>query len=169
MYPRGSYLSGDYYRMARQEQELKDEVFKKLRDWGVKKVVVSFSGYNDEGGPDNCDLIDAKDQKIGFLTYDELVFYELTPKQKRVKYRTQTRTYGNEHWGYRTDKTKVPVVGKTIKGDEFDRFWRVLEGPVDEVYGGWGGETAVWGTVTWDTKTQESEWTEEREYRGGGW
>ena len=61
-----------------------------LRDLGIAKVVIEFSGGNDEGGPDSTEYLNADGTAVDGV--------ESSSAHSRRKWDSETATYGPEEW-----------------------------------------------------------------------
>lgn len=107
----------------------KYEVFRGLRERGVKGAVVDFSGGNDEGGVDN----------ITFVMQDG----------------TKKRFDGDVYASHRDstfDGTRWVTLSAKVSAD--DALATALAAPVDDEYGSFAGEFHVSGTVLWDAEAE---------------
>lgn len=133
-----------------------------LRERGVAKVVVHFSGGNDEGGADLTEFFDAADEKV------EVPRSRATEDQR---YDQATRRWLSAGWVVNERApdgergwTQRPATDDEILLAQLDR---VLEEPIYDRYGSFAGDFEVYGTVTWDVATgkhemhgeMRSEWT----------
>ena len=102
----------------------RDGVFAALKSKGVSKVLVHYSGGNDEGGVNQIELFDANGENIGEM---------------------QEYYGGSSIWDEATNTWKPAEA----PNDE-QRLSEALCAPVYNKYGGFAGEYYVDGIVTWD-------------------
>lgn len=150
--PYADRRSPTYYMSAEEKQ-----VFKTLRDNGVAKARVDVWGGNDEGGAGSIYLYDKEGKQTGYINYDEVVFFARTPKRNQIKMRTEVPNVYPDPETNKKYARQVPVKGKTITGEEAEKIRNVLEGPVEDEYGGWGGQS-ISGYMEWDTETGKTDW-----------
>lgn len=109
--------------------------FEILRQKGIAKAVLTFSGGNDEGGVD----------EIRLIAVDEAW--------------NQTVTQLDPHWGEYTEyvwdaekqqhveKPKPPKTPEDVLNEELAE---ILCAPVEVEFGSWCGDFSAYGTLTWD-------------------
>lgn len=107
-------------------------IFAELRKRGITKVVVSFSGGNDEGGADGVVGHTADGTEVVF---DEPGVY--TNWQDQGKYLVG--------WG----ENARPATEEELKQQQ---LLDVLEAPIYAEYGSFAGDFSVYGTLTWDVE-----------------
>ncbi len=111
-----------------------DQIFDELRRRNITKVVVAFSGGNDEGGAD------------GFTAhYTNGTEQELPVVHVYVDYQTQQHVVSA---GYADgEHTTRPATPEEIA---HAALLEALEQPIFDRWGGFSGDFHVDGTLTWD-------------------
>jgi hypothetical protein len=102
----------------------RDGVFAALKSKGIAKVLVHYSGGNDEGGVNQIELFDANGENIGEM---------------------QEYYGGTSVWDEATNTYKPAP-----PPSDDQRLAEALGAPVYNKYGGFAGEYYVDGIVTWD-------------------
>lgn len=119
-----------------------------LRDQGVAKVVIDFSGGNDEGGADAASFLDANGDGVK-MPDSGVNAYE------RERWDSANQRYVSEGW-------VVWSVGPTGKQEQREataeeiaaaKLEKVLEAPIYDRWGSFAGEFYVHGTLEWDVAT----------------
>lgn len=128
-------------------------VFAKLKQLGITRVDVSFSGGNDSGGADGMTVTYADG-----TTKDESPFPDVHPRAVQ-EYRTGNWVV----WG-----DFVPGVGRTHRPAtpaeiEAVQWSDALEAPIYNRWGSFAGEFSVSGTLVWDVTAGEVRLTGEEE------
>lgn len=120
----------------------KERAFTLLRDRGFTKVVVEFSGGNDEGGAD----------AVTATTKDGLLV-PLVSSAYHMRY-TRHQDGGwedvDEGWIIYENSDRRPATDQEI---EMGSLLELLEQPVYDEYHTFAGDFEVQGTVTWDVAT----------------
>ncbi len=146
--------NGKERRMSETPTMTREAVFEALGARGATKALVSFSGGNDEGGPDTVTLLGPEGKELdevrdyvpnqvfdddGAMLFDE--FEDLHGKF----WRPRTRPYTDE------EAREMALCD-------------ALAAPIDDEYGGFAGDFSVSGTLVWDvaagTVTMRGEETE---------
>lgn len=124
---------------------IRSQVFDKLVEMGVKKVVVGFTGGHDEGGVDSVVLTmnDGKEQEM---------------PDPNIAWDSYNKRYYRFGQGYDHTASAVPT------GDELLHL--ALIRPVFDKYHTFAGEFSVEGQVVWDVEERTAsmranEWTEQ--------
>lgn len=104
-----------------------------LRKKGAVKAVLEFSGGHDEGSVSSITL------------YDEYGNGKDLPTWYCGGYRIEPAPGG----GY----TETPL---STPANEDEELADLLEGPINERFGSWGGSPSTEGTLTWDVATGEA-------------
>ena len=110
-----------------------ERLFDTLSTQGITKVVVSFSGGNDEGGADSA-----------IAYYADGTEKDLSLVQVYVDHRTQTHLVGEYVDGKLTTRPATPAEIAQAA------LMEALEQPIYERWGGFAGDFHVNGTLTWD-------------------
>lgn len=105
--------------------------FELLRKKGAVKAVLMFAGGHDEGGVDEITLYDEHDNGVALPTW-YCGGYSLT--------------------GEAPNYTWVPL---STPQNEDEELADLLEGPINERYGSWGGVPSTEGTLIWNVLTEE--------------
>ena len=109
---------------------------------------VSFSGGNDEGGPDNILVLDADGRQIGTLSEYEgrpWDVFELDATGAPVMEKVKTDFYPHEH--------ETQKVATKKAGPRYARAAEELTYPIDYCYGSFAGSPYISGTLSWDLST----------------
>lgn len=123
-----------------------------LRQRGIVKVDVHFSGGNDEGGADRFTATTADGTEVD-LGFDTHAYRDST-------YDTTTRSWRHGSWvvgSWDQETRKHSTRPATDAEVESARLRDALESPIYAEYGSFAGEFYVDGTCTWDVATGKSE------------
>lgn len=125
----------------------RSQVFAHMNANGIAKIVVSFSGGNDEGGADGMTAHltngTTKEMQPGEIAYQEW------PENSWVVHDYDQATHTS---------TKRPATPEEIALTELNE---ALEGPIYDTYGGFAGEFHVSGVLTWDAAARTAKMTGE--------
>jgi hypothetical protein len=121
-----------------------------LRQKGVAKVEISFSGGNDEGGADGAVYLDANGEKVELPRGNAHENESWDPASRRYISQGWIVTDWHRDSGY----TSRPATEEEI---QFSKLEKVLEEPIYDRYGSFAGEFHVHGTLTWDVATAKHE------------
>lgn len=113
----------------------KSRALQELRNKGVVKVEIAFSGGNDEGGAESFHAYDTEGNEV---TIGEANAYKDYRSEKWTVYEYDRQTGGR----IQRDATPDEIVLASIR--------EVLEEPIYDRYGSFAGEFYVDGTLTWD-------------------
>ncbi len=122
-------------------------------------VEVSFSGGNDEGGPDSIRVLDEKGRHVGTLSeYEDHPWevFELNAGGAPVMEKVETDLYPYE---YEREKLAAKKAGPRYAEAAMD-----LVVPIDAHYGSWAGAPYITGTLTWDLATGRSTMEDQPSY-----
>lgn len=117
-----------------------------LRDRGVAKVVIQFSGGNDEGGADGVDFLDADGNKVEGIDNGAHVYENET-------WDSVNRRYVSQGWivsAYNRAEGRYEDREATADEIAIAKLTSILEAPIYDRYGSFAGEFHAYGTVTWD-------------------
>ena len=106
----------------------KERTFELLRKKGATKAVLTFEGGHDEGS---------------------VQMIEMTKKDGEVE---DLPTYYCGGYGYSEEAGAWVPMGKPANEDE--ELADLLEGPINEAFGSWGGVESTVGNLTWDVGTE---------------
>lgn len=122
------------------------EAMQTLQGLNVAKVVIPFSGGNDEGGADGIDYFDADGKSIDYIPSSEAHF--------STKWNPDTKRFDDVGWQV-TDWSVRPSVSRDATAEEVTlaKVAQVLEHPIYERWGSFAGEFYVHDTLTWDVAT----------------
>ncbi|MEO6159053.1 MAG: DUF6878 family protein [Ilumatobacteraceae bacterium] len=114
----------------------KNTLFRTLSAKGITKVVIHFSGGNDEGGADSAlaTMTDGSEQSL--------------PDQYSVHQDWQTK-----QWVTYDEKTRAQRPA-TAEEQAAAVLSQALEQPIYDRWGSFAGEFSVDGTLTWDVLAQ---------------
>lgn len=123
-------MYGDRVTEAQTKRALQE-----LRNKGVVKVEINFSGGNDEGGAESVRAFDTEGNEV-----------ELGEANAYKDYRTEKWTV------YEYDRKTGSRIQRDATQDEIvlASVREVLESPIYDRYGSFAGEFYVDGTLTWD-------------------
>lgn len=112
-----------------------------LRSRNIVKVVVHFSGGNDEGGADEITGTTADGQTVNLKGSNA---------HRGSKFNSVTRQWEDTGWVVYDQTGERPATPDEIASSDLSD---ILESPVYDEYGSFAGEFYVSGTVTWDVAT----------------
>jgi hypothetical protein len=117
-----------------------------LKDLGVTKVSIPFSGGNDEGGADDIDYFDADGNTVEGIPTNQAHLSQ--------KWDADHQTFVDEGWMV-TNWNVRPSVSRPATDEEVTvaKLTQVLEYPIYDRWGSFAGEFYVQGTLTWDVST----------------
>lgn len=116
-----------------------------LQGLGVAKVVIEFSGGNDEGGADSISYFDADGNDVEGVRNPNTY-----PLQE---WDAARRTYVNKGWQTSEwDPAERKSSTRLATADEIAlaKVNEVLEHPIYDRFGTFAGDFSVYGTLTWD-------------------
>lgn len=117
----------------------KERTFELLRKKGAVKAVLEFQGGHDEGNVDTITLFDAHENGKDLPTwYCGGYTYEKTAD------------------GYREKPLSTPA-------NEDEELADLLEGPINQAFGAWGGVSSTSGRLTWDVEAGTAQLDYEQE------
>lgn len=136
------------------EQATVAETMRWLRDRGVAKVEIPFSGGNDEGGTDGFTALDQNGNEVR-LPVSSAVLDTVWDRAARTWKPTEwvVRSWEGDFGKDRTLVTR-PATPEEI---EVTRVQACLEQPIFDRYHSFAGEFQVYGTLTWDVGTGQHE------------
>jgi hypothetical protein len=111
----------------------KPEVLAELKNRGIAKVAIDFSGGNDEGGPESTVATRADGEAVAL------------PERAYVGF---TLNRDTRQW-----EAAREFEGQAARDQA---LMVALEGPIHDHWGGFAGEFSVQGTLTWTTATGEA-------------
>lgn len=116
-----------------------------LREAGVVKVSIHFSGGNDEGGADDFEFLDAEGNKVTMPS---------SHAYSTQKWNSETKTYGPTEWRVH-ERTETGYADRAATDEEVKvaKIAATLEHPIYDRWGSFAGEFYVDGTLTWDVAT----------------
>jgi hypothetical protein len=124
------------------EQATVAEAMSWLRNKGVTKLVIEFSGGNDEGGTDGYTAVDAAGNEVALPSSNA--------SPDRV-FNPTTRRFEGEGWTvYQWSDGKDTIRPATPDEISVAMVWAALEAPIYDRYYSFAGEFYVHGTLTWD-------------------
>lgn len=110
----------------------KERTFELLRKKGALKAILTFEGGHDEGSVQSIRLITGEnDEGEDFPTW-------------------YCNGYGMEDDG----KGGYRYVPMSEPANEDEELADLLEGPINETFGSWGGQESTVGTLTWDVEAE---------------
>lgn len=131
------------------------EVFRELEERGVDRVVIPYSGGNDEGGPDAIDLY-KEGKKVGELLAariwgDDKIYV----RDERGSLIYEPFTYTSPS-GEKVESSKPKTRSATAEELRDDELCRALEQPIYDRWGSFAGEFYTSGVCVWDTKIRKA-------------
>lgn len=124
-----------------------------LRDRGVAKVVIHFSGGNDEGGADGADFLDADGNKVEGIDNSAHVYENET-------WDSVNRRFVSQGWTVSAyNRAEGRYENREATADEIAvaKLMTILEAPIYDRYGSFAGEFYCHGTVEWDVASGTNE------------
>lgn len=122
-------------------------------------VEISFSGGNDEGGPDNMRVLDEQGRQIGTLSeYEEHPWevFELDADGAPVIEKVETDLYPYE---YEREK-----IAERNAGSRYAEAAANLTSPIDACYGSFAGSPYITGTLSWDLRAGDYKMEDQPSY-----
>lgn len=116
-----------------------------LSDKGIAKVVIEFSGGNDEGGADSISYFDAEGNDVEGVKNPNAY---LTQEWDSVRRTVKVTGWQVSEW----DPIERRSNYRPATEDEIAlaKVNAILEGPIYDRFGSFAGEFSVYGQVIWD-------------------
>ncbi len=115
---------------------------------GVVTVKVSFSGGNDEGGPDGTTFLDAAGNEVT---------RPLSHAHEGTEWNPDTKAWESVGWiasgPWDREAGRANYRSATDEEVQWAKVAAVLEAPIYDRWGSFAGEFYVHGTCTWDVAT----------------
>lgn len=125
----------------------KSAALQALRDKGVARVTIEFSGGNDEGGADAATFFDADGKTVDLP--NTIHAYQHEP------WVAETKSFGPAVWMVSERSASGHYESRPATDEEVAqaKIVTVLEAPIYDRWGSFAGEFSVYGTVEWNVET----------------
>ena len=112
----------------------KDRTFELLRKKGAVEAILEFEGGHDEGSVQSIALTLKSGEVVGLPTW-YCGGYRIGDKQEDGSYEY------------------IPL---STPANEDEELADLLEGPINNTFGAWGGQPSTNGTLIWDVKSKKA-------------